>query len=248
MGGSEFLRHPLKAFRKSLIYGIEHGFYFYSNKSLSEVCRLVGISYDDYHRGLEEYLKQYPEQTSMGQLKRLYFEYSISGGDYGEEYCRKHFWTVSPLWGTMFMRAIVERIPLDWTGFTYFTHFMKAVDPRLLNVPIFGIDVNLNSEWSIYRLELKQRLKTWIKAFIPIAHHTLDKIQSRINDSDQWEKIEPALRDKTFPLIQSTLPQGQLKMNGGNLLISRRYLTLLLYFREVEKHYSKNIPTQKSVQ
>jgi hypothetical protein len=246
MGGSEFLRHPLKAFRKSLIYGTEHGFYFYSNISLPDVCRLVGISYDDYHRELEEYLKSYPEQTSMGQLKRLYFEYSISAGDYGEDYCRKYFWTVCPLWGTMFMRAIVEQTPLEWTGFKYFTQFMKAVDPRLLNVPIFGINVNLNSEWSIYRLELKQRLKTWIKASIPIAHHILDNIQSRMNDSDQWKKIEPALRDITFPLIQSTLPQGQLKMNGGNLLISRRYLTLLLYFREIEKHFSKNNSTENS--
>jgi hypothetical protein len=245
-GASDFIRKPINVFRKSLIYGIDHGFYFYSNISLPDVCSLVGVSYNDYHRELEEYLKSFPEKTSEGQLRRMYFEYHNYYINAAEDYCCRYIWTVCPLWGTKFVRAIIERIPLDWTGFRYFTNFMKALDPRLLLAPIFGKSVNLNSEQSLNVLETKRRLKTWITAFLPIAHYFYKNIQSRMNDYDQWERIEPALRDITCPLIQSTLPQDQLKKIVGNVLISRRYLTLLLYVREIEKRFSKNISTQKS--
>ncbi len=172
-----------------------------------------------------------------------YHNYYINAA---EDYCRKYIWTVCPFWGTMFVRAIVERIPLDWTGFTYFTHFMKALDPRLLQAPVFGKSVNLNSERSLNVLDLKRRVKTWITAFLPIAHYFYKNIQSKMKDNDQLKIMESALRDITCPLIQSTFPQDQLKILAGNVLISRRYLTLLLYFREIEKRFSKNISTQKS--
>lgn len=239
--GGEFLRHSIKAFRKSLVYGIDHGFYFYSNISLSEVCHMVGLSYDDYHKELEEYLKTCPEQTSEGQLRRLYFEHYQVYVNAGEDYSRKYFWTVCPFWGTTFMRAVLERTPLDWTDFRYFTHFMKAVDPRLLKAPIFGKSVQLDSERSVAMLETKERIKTWIKVFIPTVHSFSKKIQARLKDGDLWNEIEPLIRDITCPLIQSTFSEGQLKLNASNVLIARRYLTLLLYLREVEKRYSEKI-------
>jgi len=240
-GASDFLRKPIKAFRKSLIYGIDHGFYFYSNISLSEVCHLVGVSYRDYHQELEEYLHTYPEKTSDGQLRRMYFEYHNQYINAHEDYCRKYFWTVCPFWGTMFVRAIVERIPLEWTGFRYFTQFMKALDPRLLQIPIFGKSVNLNSERSVSMLETKERVRIWLTAFIPSAHFLYKFIQSRINEYDTWKEIEPIIKDISCPLIQSTVPNSQLKLIKGNVLVSRRYLTLLLYLYEIEKRYGEKI-------
>jgi hypothetical protein len=237
-GASDFLRKPIKAFRKSLIYGIDHGFYFYSNISLSEVCALVGVSYRDYHQELEEYLQTYPEKTSGGQLRRMYFEYHNQYINAHEDYCRKYFWTVCPFWGKMFVQAIVERIPLEWTGFKYFTQFMKAIDPRLLRTPIFGKSVHLNSKRSVSMLETKERVRIWITAFIPSAHLLYKFIQARMNDIDTWNEIEPAIREITCPLIRSTLPEGQLKLNVENVLVSRRYLTILLYLCELEKRYS----------
>lgn len=240
-GGGAFLRHPIKAFRKSLVNGVTLGFYFHSNISLSDVCHLVGISYKDYYRELKEYLDTYPEKTSEGQLKRLYFEYICSGGDYGEDYCREFIWTVSPLWGMMLMQAIEERIPLDWTGYRFFTHFMKALDPRLLRAPIYGNRVDLDSEQSIGLLDTKGRLKTWITAFIPAAHNIYKDVQARMNDFEQWEKVESVIRKTTRPSIQSVLPPGQLISKPGNVLISRRYLTLQLYLCEIEKRYRTKI-------
>jgi hypothetical protein len=240
-GASDFLRKPIKAFRKSLIYGIDHGFYFYSNISLSDVCHFVGVSYHDYHQELEEYLQNYPEKTSDGQLRRMYFEYHNQYINAHEDYCRKYFWTVCPFWGTMFVRAIVERIPLEWTGFRYFTQFMKSLDPRLLQTPIFGKSVNLNSERSVSMLETKEQVRIWLTAFIPSAHFLYKFIQARINDYDTWKEIEPIIKDISCPLIQSTLPNSQLKLIKGNVLVSRRYLTLLLYLYEIEKRYGEKI-------
>jgi glutamine amidotransferase-like protein len=239
--GGEFLRHPIKAFRKSLIYGIDKGFYFYSNTMLSDVCQFAGMSYRQYHQELEAYLETYPEQTPEGQLRRLYFEYFNRYVNASEDYCRKYFWIVSPFWGSFLMRAIMERIPLDWTGFKYFTHFMKALDPRLLQTSIFGKSVRLDSRRSLHLFETKERLRTWITAFIPFIHYGYKTIQSKMKDHKSWKKIEPVIRDTTCPLIQLTLPQGQLKMKPGNVLISRRYLTLQLYLSEIEKRYRSKV-------
>jgi asparagine synthase (glutamine-hydrolysing) len=240
-GASDFLRKPITLFRKSLIYGIDKGFYFYSNISLSDTCQLAGISYRDYYQELEEYLKTYPEKTPEGQLRRLYFEYFNHYVNASEDYCRNYFWTISPFWGSFLMRAIMERFPLDWTGFKYFTHFMKALDPRLLRTSIFGKSVNLNSGWSLHLLETKERLRTWVTAFIPSIHYIYKNIQSKMKDYNSWKKIDAVIRATTCPLIQSTLPQGQLRLKPGNVLISRRYLTLQLYFCEIEQRYRSKL-------
>ena len=145
------------------------------------------------------------------------------------------------------MKATVEQIPLDWTGFRFFTDFMKAVDPRLLQAPIYGNSVDLNSKWSVNLLDTKAHLQTWIKSFVPNAHHFYKNIQVGTNSRNEWKRIEPILRDVTCPLIQSTLPQNPLKLKADNAPISRRYLTLLFYLREVEKRFNKKIGS-KSVQ
>jgi hypothetical protein len=66
-------------------------------------------------------------------------------------------------------------------------------------------------------------------------------VQARIKDDDIWRKIEPVINDTTSPLIQSIMHKDQLKLNMSNVLIARRYLTLLLYLCEVEKRYSEKI-------
>jgi hypothetical protein len=240
-GASDFLRKPITSFRKSVIYGMTHGFYFYSNISLSQVCRFVGVNFHEYHQVLQEYLNTYPEQTAQGQLRRLYFEYHNRYINAAEDYCRKFFWTVCPFWGIEFVRAIVEHVPLAWAGFRYFTHFMKVIDPRLLQTPIFGKNVDLNSDWSITILEAKARLQTWIKTSLPAVHYLYNDIQARLNCYDEWQKIEPFLQEITCSLTQSVLPPGNLGLNAGNVIISRRYLTLLLYLCEVEKRYRGKI-------
>lgn len=239
--GGEFLRHPIKAFRKSLVHGIDKGFYFYSNILLSDACQLAGMSYRDYYQELEKYLESYPEKTPEGQLRRLYFEYFNHYVNASEDYCRKYLWIVAPFWGSFLMRAITERLPLEWTGFRYFTHFMKALDSRLLKPRIFGKSVHLNSRWSLHLLETKERFRTWITAYVPFIHYSYKTIQSKMKDYESWKRIEPVIRATTCPLIRLTLPQGQPKLKPGNVLISRRYLTLQLYLCELEKRYRSKI-------
>jgi Glutamine amidotransferase domain len=241
--GGVFLRHPLKAFRKSLIYSIEHGYYFYSNTSLPAVCQIVGVYYGDYYRELEDYLKTYPEQTSEGQLKRLYFEYFNLYVNASEDYCRKYLWTVTPFWGSMLMRTLEERIPLEWTGFQYFTQLMKTIDPRLLQVSIYGKNADLQSDLSVAVLETKARLKNWITTFIPAAHYFYKHIEARRNDNGQRQRIEKGIQDTTCPLNQSMLPGDRLKLVRGNVQVLCRYLTLFFYLGEIEKRFDQRIHT-----
>jgi hypothetical protein len=239
--GGEFLRHPLKEFRKSLFYGIAHDFYFYSNISLEEACLLAGFDYESYCQQLSNYFQSYPEKTHEGQLTRLYFEYYFRYVISAEDYCRKFQWTVSPLWGNMFMQAVLYRVPLTWTGFRFFTHLMKAINPRLLFTPIYGKRVNLNSEWSLALFEMKERLKVMIRMHTPIARNIYKKIQTRLIEPQSWHIIKSEIYDIKSSLIKRILPERPQILGEKNVIIARRYLTLLMYLREIEARYNGKI-------
>jgi len=53
----------------------------------------------------------------------------------------------------------MQNIPSRWIGFGFFIEFMKRVDPRSLEFPIFGSRVNLKSKLSVALLKTKTSLR-----------------------------------------------------------------------------------------
>jgi hypothetical protein len=53
----------------------------------------------------------------------------------------------------------MQNIPARWIGFGFFIEFMKKVDPRSLEFPIFGSRVNLKSKLSLALFKTKTSLR-----------------------------------------------------------------------------------------
>lgn len=244
--GGEFIRHPVKLFYNSLLYGIEKG--FYSRLSLNIACDMVKLNINTYNEEFKKYLNALPEKTPEDQLRRFYHEYyNHYVGAAGEERHRIHFWIVSPMWSLEFIRTIFSRIPLKWTGYKYYIQFMNAVDPRLLKSPIFGSNINLSSLYSVNVCEAKYRFSLLKGKFSLIARtkmpilHKLLRRSEKIRQKDKKEMLEK-LRDYynrsdyageafDFAVIEKKFPEVDFN----------RAATLMIYLGEIEKRFGNKI-------
>ena len=242
-----FIRHPRQHFHRSLLQGIDKG--LYSALSLNAACQAVRLSPDEYRSELETYLDTYPEETPQDQLRRFYYEYyndCVSGG--AEDRERIHFWTVQPLWGLEFTRAIFSRFPLKWAGYRYFIQFMKALDPRLLQAPIYESNIRLESSASVNFYEALYRLnlfKTTFKVKMPTLYNFYrslrgrQRVQNKI-DHDLLQKIR-----YYYDKLDLAGDIFELSTIEENLVVGGRFpkvvLTLLIYLGELEKRYAAKL-------
>jgi asparagine synthase (glutamine-hydrolysing) len=248
--GGEFIRHPFKLYRHSLLYGVQR--LFYSNEPLDVCCRIVGKDQREYTEELAAYLDTYPESEPQERLRRLYHEYYnhrvCAAGDDRE---RLHFWSVSPLWGLDFARTIFARVPLRWVGFPYFVQFMKALDPRLLRAPIFGSDTRLDSPFSVWRHQARYEATTYarpLRGRIPWLYQYYRSFRGRDK--------KPAADNALLALLhgydgQATLseflvrPVVEQALKGDlEYYAPMRILTILLYLGEIERRYGKLVSPQ----
>jgi asparagine synthase (glutamine-hydrolysing) len=153
----EFIRHPYRnlSFPPSKVADA----LLYSAAPTDEIGRALGMSSKECRSVPQVDLDQYPESTRRSRLRRLYyFYYGRYVGHAGGERERGTFWCVSPMWSPDFARAVFTRVPLEWVGFPYFTEFMKALDPRLLSVPLYGSSTVLSSPLSVRRHQVRYYL------------------------------------------------------------------------------------------
>ncbi len=250
--GGEFIRHPFKYFYRS-IYNTLAG-NFYSFVPLEIACRMTNTSFGEYKDELKKYLSSYPEKNHQSQIKRLYYEYyNHYVGLAGEDRERIHFWTVQPLWSLDFLRTIFNRVPLEWASFSYYTEFLKSIDPRLINLPIFGSSVNLGSKWSIFLNELNYNIKQKFIFFLLLFQlpsklpklvnlYRIKLLKKKWKERHSRELLEG---DKKIKKYLASVPKLRQIFNpevveeNPNGIQAVRLLTLMMYFKEIEQKYSK---------
>jgi hypothetical protein len=248
--GGEFIRHPCKNYYRSLFYGFEKG--LYSRLSIDVACKIVNQNINKYKEMLKNYFDSYPEKMPEDQLKRFYYEYYNHYVDWGgEERGRLYFWTVEPLWGLNFVRPIFNQLPLSWTGYRYYVQFLKSLNPLLLKVPIYDSRINLESMFGLYFYDFFEKLK---KSNFAIIFRR--KIQSRIPSlmipyyKRKYKKTTVGRFDRNYLFKKSQYYYEALKhtKNIFNFNIikrklfkpdddTERVLTLMIYFKEIEKRF-----------
>jgi len=162
LGGNDFMRHPLRFYRYSIMYGFRHG--LYSQLSLQEAASIVRMPTAILDGHIEAYLATWPEKKPNDQLKHLYNEYQnhlVNVAAEDRERCV--FWTVQPMWSNRFFRAVANRLPLEWTGFRYYVNYLKMIDQRSLNAPIFGSSVVLTDDRSVQWQDTRTALRVFRK-------------------------------------------------------------------------------------
>jgi hypothetical protein len=247
--GGEFIRHPYKNYFASLTETCYRG--LYSKITIDSACKIIKYDPIKYKADLQEYFNTYPEKDPKDQLKRFYYEYYHNYvNSAAEDRERIQFWTVQPLWNSKSMRLIFSRIPLDWVGFDYFIEFMKRLDPNLLNSPIYGSRIKLNSRISVKWNEAISNSYLAIYTFIKMRAPSLFRlvygayksilVRSRYNPSDEYLKFSelfdgvecaPVLFDRRFIEMCFFKEENDIS----------RILTLLMYIKELERRFSTKL-------
>jgi hypothetical protein len=241
----EFIRHPFQIFHHSLFDGVNAG--LYSQMPLEVACNIVRIDPEEYRKELKSYFDSYPEKDPEGQLRRFYYDYFNKLGSGVDNRERILYWALNPFWSLPFLRIVFSRIPLNWIGFNYFVEFMKAVDPRLVQSPLFNKGVNLQSKISIKLFDIRYTygnlLFTFLKTRMPF-------ILSRYNP---WVKKEDPSNKKLLlkryheysnkvsfssDIFDSHSIESELFTNAGDI---NCLLTLLIYFKEIEDRFNGKI-------
>ena len=249
--GGEFIRHPEKKKCFSLVNGIKSN--VYSRLSFKEACLMVNLDSKEYINHLKDYLNSYKESKKSDILKHFYYEYNrnllVVGG---EERERIFHWFLQPLYSKRFIEIFLHQIPLKWINFKYFIDFMKVIDSRLLKIPIYKSEINLESIHSINNFDKKYfghiGLKFWLKNIIKDKFSILIPIYRKIkNDTELKKENTKTFRifyeyynklNNTKPLFDLDFIKLNIDKAGGE---ANRVTTLAMYLSEIEKKYEEKI-------
>ncbi len=131
---------------------------FYSSITIENAISIFNSNIDIKNEIKSYFTKNYNNNKEY-QLKKFYYEYS-NVPLAGEERARLFNWTVHPMWSKNWIMTVYENVPLKWTGYKFFIDFLKLIDMRLLNVPIYKrTDLDMNSTESINNYDKKNKRK-----------------------------------------------------------------------------------------
>lgn len=152
--GGEFLRHPL--------FNSIYNAYNISYKYRPSLQEAVSISNADYLKTREMIAGTFKKTKGEAFCKEFYDEYyrryvRCSG----EDRDRMFAFNVQPLMCKYFILAIRNRVPLKWVGYEFHTAFLKALNPALVSVELFGGRPNIFSNSSLKKEDLKNKSILW---------------------------------------------------------------------------------------
>lgn len=239
--GGEFIRHP---FRPPLF-----------NSSMSDMVNsetiqcsldmgwssfLAGLSKKDFKKSLQEYFSTYPEKTFTGEVKRFYYEFHYQH-TVGEDRNRHMFWTLLPFMDQDYLTYVFSSIPLPRATYWFHTRFLGEIDPRSLNAPIYGRDIDLHSESSIKKYDQNTQRRTTLRTLMQrtgLHKQYKNMKRKKMRQAPEYQEvtteIERVYREE--PRVGEVLP-----WNDASYFIERaqtwyqlyRIYTLLIYYRQL---------------
>jgi asparagine synthase (glutamine-hydrolysing) len=251
--GGEFIRHPYiyRGHHKTLPDMLKDGL-FVRNIKIKYACLIMNLDEDAFFNHLTAYFNKYPEPALRDKVKHFYFEYYNNLVNAGENRHRLHFWTVQPLWSKDLLSFEMKCIPTKYIGPIFFTKFMKAVDPNLLNAPIYGKNIRLNSKVSLYTAALRYNLKNILLSYghiYRLAFKVFD-FKNKVKQSDVCKGIKKDILE-SYKNLNTLSPY--LNEKGIHKFIENEYvdfnlyqlMTIVLYFREIENRYENKMVSNK---
>ncbi|HCY74469.1 MAG TPA: hypothetical protein DHV28_00980 [Ignavibacteriales bacterium] len=244
--GGEFIRCPQMKFFKSIFYGLNNRFY-----NLITLDSTISVFNSDsfIKNEISDYFKKNYKKNKEAQLRKFYEEYA-KVPQAGEERGRLFNWTVHPMWSKEWIKTVYQEIPLQWTGYQFFIEFLKLIDKRLLNAPIFNRpDLDLKSEKSISDYEKKYRKPFGLKSqvqlianyytpFFTAFYRKLKKKNKNVTETNNevfndFTKYYNKLK-KLNAIFNLDKVKVHISSFGGKY---NRLTTMVIYFSEIEKRY-----------
>jgi len=253
--GGEFIRCPQKSFFKSIFYGLNNRFY---NLITLDHAITIFNSSTFIKNEIKEYFDQNYKKNKEAQLRKFYEEYA-KVPQAGEERGRLFNWTVHPMWSKDWVKTIYNEVPLTWTGYKIFIEFLKLIDTRLLNTPIFNRhDLDMKSTKSINEYEenyqkafkVKAQVRFFLNCYLPFLASILRKLRNNktiilpVDDQVYNGFIKYYENLKKFkPIFNLNSIRLHIDSFGGKY---NRLTTLAIYLAQIEKKYSDKIEEIKN--
>lgn len=144
-------------------------------------CALLGLDWQEYRRHLADTVARWPERDLASQCRRLDMRWYMGICNAGEDRHRWHFWTVSPMWANDLLDFAYRRIVPRLSNVVFFTELLRAVYPKVLEVPLHNRPIRLAS-----RLDVTFR---WLKGELVVRvrqHRLVRGLRRRLGDPEKW--------------------------------------------------------------
>ncbi len=218
-----------------------------SGESIPDAAAIAGLTTGGILNAMERYFASYPERTIQGQIKRLYFDLVRNHSDVGEERTRQLFWTASPFTGSFLHAYEIENIPLEYLDISFFRKFLAEIDPKVLSLPIFGKRVDISSPAGVFVNDTLRNIWRSVKMAAtrtPVTKRML--LERGALPDHEHDRRERMIIDAMGRL--SGL-RGLFDRSGVHDVLRRsrsdstlsRMMTVILYFRELEKRFSSRL-------
>ena len=252
--GGEFIRHP---FHPSMSYDSPQSMVkknILKNPLSAEwAAFLAGITYETFVDKLGHYFDGYSEQSLEGKLKHLYYEYYHILVAAGEDRTRRLFWTVQPLWGKDLYAYEINEVPLAYADYSFYTKFMRALDPKMLEVPIYGSSVRLNSPFNVEIHKTISNIRSNIREIVLstpfmnrlyFRHKTFSRNRKALDDiAARINSVHDELKDFRECITKDRI--DEFVRHGYEMKNYYRLLSVLMYFREVEQRFGTKINSDR---
>jgi hypothetical protein len=236
--GGEFIRHPYHALPLSPYTYLS---YYCASIPVQKILPILNVKHRDFKNFIHSTLNQYNEKTQEDIYKHLYNEYYRNQVVCaGEDRTRMFVWTVHPMMSAPFLKIIRKRVPLKWANFQFFTDFMSKIDARLLDVTIFGKNINLKDPESIKQLTPTNQKVFKTLLIILLRKYVLRFIEWRKRDksnSIEFEKIDFFYQKLDFYKSLFNYPYIRKEYANWPVSLKRGVLSLVMYLYELEKNY-----------
>jgi len=247
--GGEFFRHRYRSMKgyKSLVDMIKDE-HFTNQIQSSDACSILGLNKDDFFNNLQNDISLFPEKNVQGQIKHLNFERYNKFDNGGENRHRIFNWVVSPFWGKELFDFVIRVIPLKYLDYIFFVDFLKIIDPKTLEVPIYAGIMGINPIKKISLFNAKVKLKRFLRTR-PFLYRLSNAIISRREMSQVDEKQKLLIKEVLRLCNQSDAVRNYFDCDILSRFLLRplskmqlyQILTLILYLSEIENRFPDKI-------
>lgn len=248
--GGEYIRHPYRHITGySSIAAMLNDGVFIRGVSLRDAAGLIKSDEKTLVRHFQKYFDTYGETSVSDRVKHFYFDYYNNLVNMGEDRSRIHFWTIQPLLSDDLLLYYNQKIPRKYIGTKYFISFMKNIDPKSLNAPIYKSKIKLQSKANILCFELSEKIDHLIRNNIVFKkfskrfkHFLVKKTKAGFLNRESSDLILKILNTSEWvrkyldeKYIQQIIERSSLHDNLKPLM------TVMLYMKEVEKKHGNKI-------
>lgn len=228
--GGEYIRHPrypdFISFDKS--FCAQANTFFFTPK----IC---GSKYESIRKNIinDFDLDSQSKEVLFKDLYNEYYQNLVRCS--GEDRTRMFYYTVQPMMSKDFILAIRHRLPLNWTGFTFYGMFLSALDKRLLDVPIYGKPDTFLSKSGLKREDIRRH---WMMSIKNTVRYYLNKYTRyeyrKQNEYIPYERLKPYLKQlSNLSLFNEQFIDNNYKYFDKTLQYT--LLDVVLYITEIEK-------------